>query len=88
MNKRKHGFSFSEIVEVFDDPRLIEWYDESHSSLEEDRYICVGSLRGVIIVFIVFTEQDDEIRLITARKAEPHEEKLYYEHYQRETGGN
>jgi uncharacterized DUF497 family protein len=87
-NKKRHGFYLSEITEVFDDPHLIEWYDEPHSSLDEQRYICLGALRDFVILFVVFTERGDEIRLISARKAEPHEERLYYEHYRRETGGN
>jgi uncharacterized DUF497 family protein len=88
INKQKHGFYLSDIVDIFDDPHLIEWYDKNHSSLEEDRFICLGALRGAVILFVVFTEQGEDVRLITARKAEPHEEVLYYGHYRRETGGN
>ena len=87
-NKKKHGFYLSEITDVFDDPHLIEWYDEEHASLEEDRYICLGKLHDIVILFVGFTERDGNIHLITARKAEPYEERLYYEHYQREIGGN
>jgi uncharacterized DUF497 family protein len=53
--------------------------------MEEDRYICLGRLKDTVIFFVVFTEEDDNIHLITARKAEPAEERLYYEHYERET---
>jgi uncharacterized DUF497 family protein len=87
-NKKKHGFYLSEIVEVFEDTHLIEWYDEKHSSLEEDRYICLGKLHDTIILFVVFTERNDDVHLIMARKAEPPEERLYYAHYERETKGN
>ena len=45
INRRKHGFSFSEILEVYDDPYLLTMYDIEHSSMEEDRYFCVGSIR-------------------------------------------
>ena len=88
LNKKNHGFYLSEIVDVFDDTHLIEWYDEKHSSMEEDRYICLGKLHDTVILFVVFTEQDDDVRLIMARKAEPPEERLYYAHYERETRGN
>ena len=27
LNKKKHGFSFEEILEVFDDPDFLEGYD-------------------------------------------------------------
>jgi uncharacterized DUF497 family protein len=85
LNKEKHGFYLSDIVDVFEDPHLIDWYDAAHSSLDEDRYICLGSFQNMVILFVVFTEKDDDIHLITARKAEPHEEALYYEHYRKST---
>ena len=88
LNKKNHGFFLSEIVDVFDDPHLLDWYDREHSSMEEDRYICLGRLHDAITLFVVFTEQDDDIHLITARKAEPVEERLYYAHYEKETRGN
>ena len=88
LNKKKHGFYLSEIVDIFDDPHLIEWYDKDHSSMEEDRYICLGRLHDTIIFFVVFIEQGENIHLITARKAEQIEERLYYAHYERETKRN
>ena len=42
LNKVKHGFYLSDIVDVFDDPHLMEFYDAAHSSLDEDRYITLG----------------------------------------------
>jgi len=88
LNKKKHGFYLSEIVDVFDDPHLIDWYDREHSSTEEDRYICLGRLHDTVILFVVFTEQGEDIHLITARKAEPIEERLYNAHYEEETRRN
>ncbi|MDR2403244.1 MAG: BrnT family toxin [Spirochaetaceae bacterium] len=44
-NKRKHGFYLSEVTDVFDDPHLLELlelYDSAHSSLNEERYVCIG----------------------------------------------
>jgi len=37
LNKKKHGLFFSEVVNVFNDPYLLEIYDTAHSSLDEDR---------------------------------------------------
>ena len=84
LNKKNHGFFLSEIVDVFDDPHLIDWYDESHSSMDEDRYIGLGVFHDVVL-FVVFTEQEDGIHLITAREALPHEERLYFDHYRKST---
>ena len=39
LNFRKHGISFDIAVSVFFDDNRIEYYDDAHSSLEEDRYI-------------------------------------------------
>jgi uncharacterized DUF497 family protein len=87
-NKKKHGFYFSEIVEVFEDPHLIEWYDREHSTPGEERYICLGTLRGVVIVYVVIIPEGENIQIISARRAEPPEERIYHEHYQKETRGN
>jgi uncharacterized DUF497 family protein len=84
LNKKKHGFYLSEIVDVFNDPHLIDWYDKEHSSLNEDRYIGLGVFQDVVL-FVVFTEQGDDIHLITAREALRHEERLYYDQYRKST---
>ena len=42
LNKKKPGFYLSDIVGVFDDPHLLEFYDAAHSSFDEDRYISLG----------------------------------------------
>jgi len=72
LNKKKMVFFLSDITDVFEDPHLIDWYDTGHSSLNEDRYIGLGVFQDVVL-YVVFTEQGDDIRLITARKALPHE---------------
>ena len=77
-NKIKHGFSFSEILDVFDDPFFIERYDIEHSSLEEERYIGLGESNGAVIVMTAYTERK-RIRIISARFATESERKLYYE---------
>ena len=51
---------------VFDDPYYIEMYDFEHS-VEEDRYIAIGKVGDVL--FVVFTERKETIRLISARLA-------------------
>ena len=35
LNKKNHGFSFDEILEIFDDPAFLEGYDWEHSENEE-----------------------------------------------------
>ena len=78
LNKIKHGFSFSEILDVFDDPYFIERYDTEHSTLEEDRFIGLGESGGAVIVMTAYTERE-RTRLISARFATESERKLYYD---------
>jgi len=84
-NEKKHGFLFDEILDVFDDPNLLDWYDKEHSNEFEDRYQCIGCLEGFLIILIVITDTNGIIRIISARKATPREEAKYYEHIKKTT---
>jgi uncharacterized DUF497 family protein len=80
INKEKHGFEFIEILSVFDDPRFYEIYDEGHSTDMEERFIGIGALGDIIILFCCYTERNGRTRIYSARPTEPKEEKLYYEY--------
>ena len=75
INWQKHGVSFDTATLVFKDEERIEIYDEKHS-IDEDRYITIG-LAGEVL-FVVYTERKDTIRLISARLATARERKLSY----------
>jgi len=78
-NIKKHKVSFVQAVHVFSDPLRKEYYDERHSSYDEDRIIVIGlAINNVLIVS--FTEPDAQtVRIISARKAKKHElEALNY----------
>ena len=76
INKEKHKISFETAAYVFDDPYYIEMFDFEHS-VDEDRYIEIGKVGDVL--FVVFTERKDTIRLISARLATNAERSLYYD---------
>ncbi len=76
VNKEKHGISFETAAFVFDDPYYIEMYDIDHSDTE-DRFIAIGMVGKVL--FVVFTERKETIRLISARYATEAERRLYYD---------
>lgn len=76
INKEKHKISFETAAYVFDDPYYIEMFDFEHS-VDEDRYIAIGKVGEVL--FVVFTERKDTIRLISARLATNAERGLYYD---------
>jgi uncharacterized DUF497 family protein len=79
-NLRKHGVSFIEASEVFNDPLAIKLRDDEHSE-QEDRWVTIGQVRSMRIVVTVHTWQEDDdniyVRIISARKATVHEIKNY-----------
>ena len=75
-NILKHGIDFSTAALVFSDKNRIEKYDEVHS-INEDRYITIGSINGVIVV-VVYTERETLTRIISARLATKREKEAYY----------
>lgn len=44
----------------------------------EDRYVATGLANGVVIV-VVYTEREERIRLISARKANGREQRAYHQ---------
>lgn len=75
INIRKHGISFGTAALVFADEERIEYYDKLHS-LDEDRYIVLGCVQGIL--YVVYTMRDEAARLISARMATSRERKIYY----------
>ena len=77
-NQKKHHVSFEEAKTVFydDNARLIR--DAEHSDFEE-RIILLGlsSLLKLLVVVHAYKEQDEIIRIISARKATKNESKYY-----------
>lgn len=78
INLKKHGVSFQTAALVFYDENRIEMYDSEHS-LEEDRYNTIGMVEDVL--FVVYTERKDHLRIISARLANKKERSMYYERY-------
>ena len=76
LNQKKHKISFETAAYVFEDENYIEMYDFEHS-VDEDRYIAIGRVGEVL--FVVFTERRENIRLISARLATETERRLYYD---------
>lgn len=80
-NIAKHGIDFGTAILVFGDDNRIEMYDAKHS-LEEDRYITMGEINGyVMVLYVVYTERNDAIRIISARRATQREKEAYYDNY-------
>ena len=75
---REHGVSFEEAQTVFLDENAIRFFDPDHLD-EDDRFIMLGvrfKLK-VLVVCHCYRENDEVIRLISARKADKEECKDY-----------
>ncbi len=75
INKQKHGVSFETAALIFTDENRIERRDERHSQ-DEDRWQVIGMVEDVL--FVVYTERGEAVRLITARAATPNERREYF----------
>ena len=76
-NLARHGVDFVDASAVFEDPLRLELQDERYE-YGEMRVRAIGIVQGVLLV-VVFTYREDTIRIISARKAERHERRAYYE---------
>ncbi len=79
-NFKKHKVSFEEARTVFYDENARLIPDPEHST-DEERFIILGisDKLKLLIVVHVYKENDDVIRIISARKATKSESKYYYE---------
>lgn len=78
INKKKHGISFEDVESVFSDFSAIIFDDPDHSETEE-RFLIIGmSLRkGICIVSHCYRNNENIIRIISARKATKNERMIY-----------
>src|SRR5258708_11093948 len=77
LNLAKHGLSFQEATQVFEDPLQFVFEDAVHSD-HENRSGVIGALLDGRIIAVVYTfTEKDQIRLITARRAERAEIRFY-----------
>ena len=77
-NLRKHSVSFEEARTVFLDEEALLRPDEDHSD-DEDRFLLLG-LTGRLRVLVVchcYRQEDEVIRVISARKANALERQQY-----------
>ena len=84
-NRHKHRISFEEACTIFADRSVLTIHDEEHSD-DEDRWVsmAISSAGRVLVVIHTLPEPDqlgDElVRIISARRANVHEQRVYLEH--------
>jgi uncharacterized protein len=81
VNSQKHGVSFEEASSVFFDSAALDGPDLKHSE-KEPRFLRLGvsSLKKVLVVSYTIRRKYNEInqiRIISARKANKKEKKVY-----------
>jgi uncharacterized DUF497 family protein len=74
-NFRIHGVHFETAAQIFGDWFRKERWDDD-SSEDEDRWQSLGAFDEVL--FVVHTERENRIRIISARIAAPSERRIYH----------
>lgn len=83
-SRRKHRVSFEEAQTAFLDEEALVIEDPDHSA-SEDRFILLGVSAGLRVLFVChcIRESGSVIRIISARRANRHEQKQYRERLRR-----
>ena len=74
-NIRNHGIEFSHASTALDDPMAVTIEDTRHG---EQRFVTIGAdILGRVLVVVYAYSGEEEIRLISARRATPKERRVY-----------
>jgi uncharacterized DUF497 family protein len=77
-NRKKYGVSFDEARHIFQSP--VFSFTDDRFDYGEKREISIGALENTVVVIVVHTERAGKTRIISARKANRNERKVYYDH--------
>ncbi len=77
-NFRRHGVSFDLATTVFKDPFTIERVDD-RGDYGEERFVIIGMAEGRVLLFAAYTEREERIRIISARRATQYEQDDYFQ---------
>ncbi len=82
INRRKHGVSFESAVRVFEDSRAVSYVERVVDG--QERWHTIGLAGGIVVLLVVHTVEEENgeenVRIISARKAAPRERALYESH--------
>ncbi|KFI23057.1 BrnT family toxin [Nitrosococcus oceani] len=77
-NEKKHGVSFSEATTVFGNPLELTISDPDHSEDEYRFLLSIGRSSVGRVLIVSYTEREENnIRIISARRATKPEQKQY-----------
>lgn len=74
-NLNKHGFDFADTEKVFNGPTITE--EERSTKYPDLRFKTTGLLNSEVVV-IIHNETENEINVISMRKAENHEIRTFF----------
>ena len=76
MNIKKHKLDFTDAQNVFSGPTFT--FEDKRFNYGEQRLVTIGLL-DVNVVVIAHTETEKEVRIISMRKANKYEQKIFLE---------
>jgi uncharacterized DUF497 family protein len=74
-NRTKHNLTFAFATRVFDDPHALR-VEATRAEDGERRWKAIGSIDDKLFT-VVFTVRSERVRLISARRANPSEDRAY-----------
>ena len=77
LNLKKHGLDFDDVKLVIESGKTLT-FEDTRFEYGEQRFITLGMLQDTLVV-IVTSETENEIRIISMRKADKNEQAIYYE---------
>ncbi len=75
---RDHGIDLGRVAEVFEDPFAIHRADRKYDDVEE-RWLTIARTAEYGLLVVIYTFRGEDIRVITARRAEKWMTRLYEE---------
>ena len=75
-NRRDHGVTFEQGAKAIADPFAVEWIDD-RENYGEERVKLLGICEGALL-HVTYTERGERIWIISARRAERHEQDHYF----------
>jgi uncharacterized DUF497 family protein len=76
INYLKHGLNFEDAAFIFSGETIT--FEDGRIDYGEKRFITIGKLFGRVVI-IVHTQRSEILRIISMRKANEREKKIYYE---------
>jgi len=76
LNLAKHAVDFEDAATVLSDPLLLIQSNLGHSE-DEQRWLALGESKRELLLVVVHNEDEQTIRMISARKAGPRERRRY-----------